>query len=93
MLKPYREGFILEVHVKPRAKRDEIIGPHNSRLKISLKAPPVEGKANEALLKFLAKKLGLPRKKLTLISGLTSRQKSIYIEGLGEEEVRRRLGI
>ncbi|NPA49712.1 MAG: YggU family protein [Thermodesulfobacteria bacterium] len=93
MLKPYREGLLLEVHLKPRAKKDEIQGTYAGSLKISLKAPPVEGKANEALLKFLAKRLDLPRRRLKIVSGLTSRRKSIYIEGLAEDEVRRRLGI
>ena len=92
MLRPAKGGVILEVHLKPRAKKDEIIGLHADALKIALKAPPVEGKANKALLSFLADKLSLPRGRLKLVGGLTSRRKAIYIEGLDEEEIRRRLG-
>ncbi len=93
MIRPHREGILLEVHLKPRAKKDEILGLHAGAIKISLKAPPVDGKANEALLAFLAKRLGLSRRRLKILSGLTSRRKTVYIEGLTEDEARKALGL
>ncbi len=92
MLKPYQNGLLLKVYLKPRAKKDEILGLHDEALKISLKAPPVDGKANEALLKFLARRLDLPRRNLKIVSGFTARRKSIYIVGLTADEIRKRLG-
>ncbi|WP_456369864.1 DUF167 domain-containing protein [Thermodesulfatator atlanticus] len=93
MLKPYKDGFALDVYLQPKASKDEIIGPYQEALKIKLKAPPVEGKANKALVSFLAKRLSLPKNHLKIISGLTSRRKRIYIEGLTKEEISKRLGI
>ena len=90
-ISPYRDGVKLEVHLQPKAHRSEIVGLHGGALKIRIQAPPVEGKANEALLKFLAKVLGLPRKRLQILSGLTSRRKSIYISQVDLDFVSQRL--
>jgi uncharacterized protein (TIGR00251 family) len=68
MIRSYKDGSLLEVYVQPRASRTEIVGPFGGALKIKLKAPPAEGKANEELTVFLAKVLGLPRKKIKLQS-------------------------
>ncbi len=93
MLKSYKEGFLLQVHVQPKAKKDEIVGLHGEALKIRLTAPPVEGKANEALRKFLAKLLKIPKSAVKIVSGTTSRQKGVYLEGLDLETVYKRLGL
>lgn len=76
-----REGdeVILTLHVQPGAKKTEVAGQHGEALKIRLAAPPVEGKANAALLKFLAKAFGVPKSAVTLISGETSRHKRVRI--------------
>jgi uncharacterized protein (TIGR00251 family) len=81
----------LRVHVQPRAQRDEIVGWHGERLKIRLTAPPVEGAANEALVKFLAKALGLRRSQVTVTHGHGSRDKTVAIEGLTPEVLTRRI--
>ncbi len=65
--------------------------PLGDRLVVKLTAPPVKGAANKALLEFLAQRLDLPVRCLTLVSGETSREKRVRIEGLDEREARRRL--
>ena len=86
-----KDGVILRVQVQPRASRDEVVGPHGDGLKIRITAAPVAGAANKHLLKFLAKKLRVARSQISIISGATSRAKSIAIEGISAEEVRQRL--
>ena len=73
-------GCLLTVHVQPGAKRTEIVGEHGDALKIRLAAPPVDGKANEALLSYLAEKLSVGRRAVELRSGMTSRRKMIAID-------------
>jgi uncharacterized protein len=82
----------LDVHVQPRAKRDEIAGWHGERLRVRLTAPPVDGAANEALVKFLAKALGVRRSQITLTLGERSRDKTVMIEGVSLDSLRQRLG-
>ena len=82
---------ILRVHVVPNAKSDVVVGEHGEALKIKLRAPAVEGKANAALLRFLAEQLKLPRKAIVLKSGEKSRGKTIQIHGLSKEDVYTRL--
>jgi uncharacterized protein len=70
----------LTLHIQPGAKKTEICGEHGDALKIRLAAPPVDGKANTALLAFLAKHLGLPKAAVRLKSGDTNRHKRVEIE-------------
>lgn len=83
----------LEVKVIPGASRDEVAGTMGNAVKIKLRAPPVDGRANEALIEFLSERLGLPRRALTLERGDTSRQKLLRIDGLDLPAVRQRLGV
>ncbi|HJW26767.1 MAG TPA: DUF167 domain-containing protein [Rhodocyclaceae bacterium] len=76
-LRPDGEGCVLTVHVQPGAKRTEIVGEHGDALKIRLAAPPVDGKANDALLSYLAERLGVGRRELELRAGTTSRRKLV----------------
>jgi hypothetical protein len=71
--------IVLELHVQPGAKRTEMAGKHGGRIKVRLAAPPVDGKANEALVEFLAEHYGVPRRSVTIESGLHSRQKKVTI--------------
>ena len=73
-------ALILDICVQPRASRDEIAGPQGERLKIRLTAPPVDGKANQQLLNYLATLCGVRRNQVSLISGVNSRNKRIAIE-------------
>lgn len=74
----------LAVHVQPGAKRTQLAGLHGGALKIRLAAPPVEGRANAALIEFVADRLGVPRNRVTLLSGTTSRHKVLRVEGAAE---------
>ena len=68
-------------------------GVRNGLLLVRLAAPPVEGKANEALVRFLAKALGVAQRDVQILSGETAREKRLRIAGLSPEEVQRRLGV
>ncbi len=85
-------GAELEVWVQPRASRDEVAGLQGEALKVRITAPPVDGEANAALVRFLAKRLGVPRGAVTVVRGQTGRRKTLRIEGLSAEVVRERLG-
>ncbi len=82
-LKSVPDGVELTLLIQPRASRTRVVGEHDGMLKIQLAAPPVDGEANAALLEFLAKQLGVPRRQVTLVSGDTSRRKRVRVEGLG----------
>jgi uncharacterized protein (TIGR00251 family) len=82
---------ILRFHVVPNAKMDKVIGEHGGAIKIKLSAPAVEGKANAALIGFLAEQLKLPRHAIVLERGHRSRDKLIRIDGLTAEDVRTRM--
>ena len=71
----------LTLHIQPGAKKTECAGLHGDALKIRLAAPPVDGKANEALVKFVAERLGLARSAVLLKSGQTSRRKVLEVNG------------
>ena len=83
--------FVVKIH--PRAQKNAITGQLGDVLKLSLTAPPVEGRANEACIEFLANLLKVPPSSVTIASGQTNRKKVIRVAGLSAEEVRKRLGI
>ena len=74
-------GFVLRVHVQPRASRSEITGLHGDSVKVRLRAPPVDGAANDELVRFLAELLDIRRDDISLISGATGRSKRLFIRG------------
>lgn len=73
--------MILKLHVQPGASRSEFAGKHGERIKVRLAAPAHDGKANEALIEFLANHYGVPRRHVRITSGLKSRQKRVQIDG------------
>ena len=81
------DGCSLVIRLHPGAKKNAIIGLHNGALKLSLNAPPVDGKANEALIAFIAEQINVPRSKIALIAGATSRSKTLRITGKSAAEV------
>jgi hypothetical protein len=83
--------FVVKIH--PRAKKNAITGELGDALKVSLTAPPVEGKANEACVEFFANLLKVPRYSVSIASGQSSRRKVIRVAGLTAEELRKRLRI
>ena len=74
-------AIILTLHVQPGAKHCVVSGLHGDALKIRLAAPPIEGRANEALLRFIAELFGVPVRNVELLRGAQSRHKTVKIEG------------
>ena len=70
---------ILKVYLQPRSSKNEVVGPYRDGIKVKVTAPPVEGKANEALIRFLAKGFGIPPSCIEIIKGLHSREKTLRI--------------
>lgn len=91
MTKPSGATFTVKIH--PRAKKNAVTGIIGDVLKVSLTAPPVDGKANDACVDFFAKLLKVPRSSVTIAAGQTSRNKVIRIASLTSQQVRERLGI
>lgn len=81
------DGVMLSLHIQPGAKKTEVAGPHGEALKIRLAAPPVDGKANAALLAFIAAKVGAGRTAVELVSGQTSRTKRVCIRDITPQTV------
>jgi len=73
------EDLLLNVLVQPKAGKDEIVGAQGDELKVRIKAPPVDGAANQALVKFLSKTFKVPKSNIHIISGETSRHKRLRI--------------
>ena len=85
-------GVILTLHIQPGAKKTEVVGLHGEALKIRLAAPPVDGKANAALLAFVAERLGVRKSDVELVSGETSRAKRVRVCGVDAVKVRQLCG-
>lgn len=85
------DGLVLSLHCQPGAKASKVVGLHGERLKLQLQAPPLENRANEALVAWLADQLSLPRKQIELLTGHTSRQKRVLVRGATLEQVERLL--
>ena len=81
----------IRTEVQPNARQDALVGFQNGVLKLKVAAPPVGGKANEALVRLLADLLGIPKSDLSVEKGLTSRHKTVSARGLTQEDVDERL--
>jgi uncharacterized protein (TIGR00251 family) len=86
-------GTTFAVKLHPRARKNAVTGELGGALKLSLTAPPVEGRANDACTEFLANLLKVPRSSVTIASGQNSRTKVIRVSGVSADEVQKRLGI
>ena len=82
------DGWLIAVHAQPGAKKSAVAGLHSESLKIRIAAPPVEGKANEALIAFVAKALGVPRRAVNIFRGESSREKLLLITDLATDPKR-----
>ena len=91
MFKTGQGGVTFTVKVHPRAQKNALTGKIGEALKLSLTAPPVEGRANEACIEFFANLLKLPRSSITIASGQNSRRKVIRVAGMTAEELARKL--
>lgn len=87
MIKLHPEGVILYLYIQPGASRTEVAGEYDGSLKIRVQAPPVEGKANKALVRFIAKTFGLAASRVDLLRGETGRKKQILLKGIPLTEV------
>jgi uncharacterized protein (TIGR00251 family) len=85
------KGISFAVKVQPRARKNAVTGTMGDALKLALTAPPVEGRANQAVIEFFAELFEIPRSSVTIASGETSRNKVVRIAGLGRAAVEQRL--
>jgi len=85
------EGATLKVRVAPGARRERIVGVHGDALMVAVAAPPEKGRANDAVIRLLAKALGVPPAQVVVARGGTSRDKVLLFRGLSPEELRRRI--
>ena len=81
----------LRVHVTPGAREEQIAGWHGGSLRVKVRARPEKGRANQAVLRLLARRLGVAPANLSIVHGAASRDKLVEVEGLNEEELRARL--
>lgn len=88
---PTPDGISFAVKIQPRAKKNVVTGVIGDAIKLSLRAPPLEGRANQACIEFLAEVLDLPRSSIRIASGQTSRRKVIRIVGRSVDEVASKL--
>jgi uncharacterized protein (TIGR00251 family) len=93
MIRATSVGVCLQLHIQPGASKTEVVGLHGDRIKIRLAAAPVAGEANEALVRWLAQKLEVATRAVTILRGSSSRQKSVEIVGVDEKIVRRLLDL
>jgi uncharacterized protein (TIGR00251 family) len=80
-------GAVLTVHVQPNAARTEWVGPYGTAIKVRVAAPPVEGAANETLIRFVAEACGIPTGSIEIRSGSSARRKRILLKGLSVQSV------
>jgi len=85
------DGAVLSLRIVPRAAKNAIQGEHGDALKIRLCAPPVDGAANAALIEFLSDTLSLPRARIQLLGGKTSRTKRVLLAGLSASAIRTKI--
>lgn len=81
------DGVYVYIRVSPRAGRDEVVGIRHGALHVRLKAPPVEDKANKALISFLSARFDLPRSAIRLVSGHKSRDKRVMMKGITKPDL------
>ncbi|HSL92048.1 MAG TPA: DUF167 domain-containing protein [Candidatus Limnocylindrales bacterium] len=81
------------VRVVPRSAREEVAGTSGGDVRIRLTSPPVDNRANEALLRFLSQELGIPRRQVELVTGERGRRKVVRVYGMSRREIFRRLGL
>jgi len=87
LLQTNPDGIIVSIRVQPRASKDEIAGVHDGALKVRLRSPALEDRANEALCDFLAQLLKTPKSAVRILSGHRSRNKRVEIRGITEQQV------
>jgi uncharacterized protein (TIGR00251 family) len=79
----------LTLHVQPRARRTEVAGLHGDAIRVRLAAAPVDGAANDELVRFLAERFGVPRRAVRLVAGAGARRKVVEVDGIAADEAMR----
>lgn len=88
-----KDGAILTVHVQPKASTTGCVGIHGDALKIRVAAPPVDGAANDELIRFLARQLSIPSTSVRIQSGASGRHKRVFVKGVTAELIMARLNL
>lgn len=91
MIEVTKGGVRLHLFIQPKSSKNEVVGLHNGLLKIKLTAPPVDGKANEGLIKFLSDYFDIPKRDIVLVRGETGRTKTVELSGISEQLVKEKL--
>ncbi len=91
LIRERKEGVTLECRITPRARRDEIRGERDGALLIALTAPPLEGRANDALIRLLAKTVSIPASSIQVLTGEHNRNKVLLFQGISEPFLRKAL--
>ena len=86
-------GVEVALYIQPRASRTEVVGVHGDAFKLRLAAPPVDGEANDELVRFLAKLFGVSKSAVTILSGETGRRKRVRVEGVELTVAKQRLAL
>lgn len=92
MFKQTDLGVEVAIYVQPNSSKTQVIGKHNGQLKIKIKAPPLDGKANTEVIEFFSKLLKIPKKRIHLLKGEKSREKKILIEGTSLKSIQEIFG-
>lgn len=92
-LAAHPDGTVLRLRLQPRARRSGVVGMVGDRLKIAVCAPPVDGKANAELCRFLATLLDIPKSAVVMVQGETAREKAVLLRGMAPAAVAVRLGL
>lgn len=84
-------GCRLQIYAAPRASKSQVVGEHDGRIKILVAAPPVDGEANAALIKYLSNVLGVPKASVVIVAGQTGKRKTLDVRGIDAETAFSRL--
>ena len=87
------QAAAVRVRLQPRAPRTEVVGERDGALVVRVTAPPLDGKANDALCELIAQRAGVPRRRVAIVRGARSRDKLVRVEGLSASAVKRALGV
>lgn len=82
-----KDGAILTVHIQPKASTTECVGIHGDAIKIRVAAPPIDGAANDELIRFLARRLSIPPTSVQIASGASGRHKRVHVNGVTRQLV------
>lgn len=93
MIRPSADGTLIDILVQARASRARVGPVHGDRLKVSVTAPPVDGKANVAVVQIVARCLSVARRHVEVVSGHSSRRKTVCVRGIRPSDVQRAIGV